>query len=340
MDQGVLTQDWNRFNRHRFDTHSAWLDMEMRKKMRAGGATHHGFCEPRATAPPRQEKTMTIVEPNFTSGKMCKKVYDMNTMGVYATDTTRTDPYHYPNHMEVHEHMHYEDRRQRSAHTDPGQKKAEAPRPIDRDLKDAVSDEMVFDRLRAMRAEKLVDIDPESLAVLTDKNIRPTAQHLKDLNVDMSCFVLPSRERKGEDRGSPTSEHAASHHGASHPLDHRPAAGAGAKGSKAPQGPTGRWDWAVPRGRPVTPENIAGAERNLFKAKSTSSLLSGRSMLGGGRAAPNTTSNTHFHGVTWDARQQRTFGLGTQSLRMRGGRSALDGFAGTAPSNQSRPGVR
>lgn len=238
--------------------------------------------------------------------------------------------------------MHFEDRRSRSAHTDPGQKKAEAPRPIDKDLKDAVSDEMVKDRLRAMRAEKLVDIDPESLAVLTDKNIRPTAQHFKDLNVDMSCFVLPNRERKGEELRSPTSEQEPLRNSA-HPLAFRPAAGAGAKGAKVPQAPQGRWDWAMgPRGRPVTPEKIGNTERNLVKTKSTPSLISGRSMLGGGRACPQMTKNAHFHGVNWDPRQNRTFGVAnptsTQSLRMRGGQSAMDGFAGSSPSDTTPGG--
>ena len=58
----------------------------------------------------------------------------------------------------------YEDRRMRSACTDVNQKPKEAPREIDRHLRDAVSDVEVLEQLRAMRAEKRVNVDPQCQA--------------------------------------------------------------------------------------------------------------------------------------------------------------------------------
>lgn len=185
------------FNHHRFDNHSAWLDRELRNKRKAMGQPQgHGFAIPREPAPPRTEKPFTVQECGMTSGKLLTRRYAQKETD-YKLDCVRADPYHYPNHLNVQDEMHYEDRRARSQHIDP-RVRAKLELPRDRVLREAVPEEMVKNIIMAEYKDMKNQPDPEVLAIQFDPNLRPQRETVRGLNVDLSCCDLPAKEKPSD----------------------------------------------------------------------------------------------------------------------------------------------
>jgi hypothetical protein len=191
-DKGL--KESNFFNHHRFDNHSAWLDRELRNKRQLRGEPKgHGFAIPREPAPARKEKPFVTQEYSMTSGLLVTRRYAQRDTD-FPLDCERSDPYHYPNHLNVHERYHYEDRRARSQHIDP-RVRARDEIPRDRELREAVPEEMVQNMLAGRSAAK-IQPDPNVMAIQFDPNVRPQRETVKQLNVDLSCVDLPRREQQ------------------------------------------------------------------------------------------------------------------------------------------------
>jgi len=191
-DKGL--RESNFFEHHRFDNHSAWLDRELRNKRRVRGeAQGHGFAEPRAPAPARTEKPFIVLECGMTSGKLLHRRYAQVTTD-FKLDCERSDPYHFPNHLQVEDSNHYEDRRARSQHIDPiCREKMKLPR--DMALTNAVPQEMVDNMIMANYKDMKLKPDPDIMKIQNDPDIRLGRATVKDLNVDLSCVDLPAREK-------------------------------------------------------------------------------------------------------------------------------------------------
>jgi ribosomal protein L12E/L44/L45/RPP1/RPP2 len=297
----VGLQESDFYSLHRFDNHSAWLDRELRAKRRVRGE-HKGFGFPiqRAPAPPREERPFYVQEAGFTSGQLLNRKYEQLETS-YKLEKVRTDPYHYPNQMRVEEKQHYEDRRARSQHIDPTRRK-ELPR--DMVLKEAVPEEMIQNTLMANYKDMKYQIDQDILNILVDKNVRPEPATIKELNVDLSCVDLPAREKRGEES----------------------AAAAAQAASKSTKGAGKDWTWCLGGRKPFVPPDFF--DTNLNRSQSLGSTLAGRSMLShqiGVQPGP-------FYGSTHDMKDSNT--------RIRGGRNAELGVAGTFPANELRPGYK
>jgi len=288
----------NFFNHHRFDNHSAWLDRELRNKRRARGESQgHGFAVPREPAPQRTEKPFIVQEFGMTSGKLLTRRY-AQTATDFKLETERSDPYHFPNHMQVEDDMHYEDRRARSQHIDPRcREKLELPR--DKVLRAAVPEEMVKNMIMANYKDMKFKPDPDVMAIQFDTNLRPHRDTVMDLNVDLSCCDLPAREK--------------------------PELRAPAGGSRVP----GKdWGWCLGGRRPLPPPDHGDVK--MHKTSSLPGTLSGKSHLAhqpGSMPGP-------FHGSCYTPMEQNQ---NAKSMRMRGGIQAENGFAGTFPQCEVKP---
>jgi hypothetical protein len=234
----------------------------------------------------------------MTSGKLLTRRYAQRDTD-FKLECERSDPYHFPNHMQVEDEMHYEDRRARSQHIDPRcREKLMLPR--DKVLRDAVPDEMVKNMIMANYKDMKLKPDPDVMAIQFDPNLRPQRDTVKELNVDLSCCDLPAREK-------PVVE--------SRDL---PAAGVRSQTGKD-------WTWCL-GGRPPPPLPDHGCV-HMHKSSSLPGTLSGKSHLAhqpGSLPGP-------FHGST--------FVPSEANQRMRGGRHAEQGFSGTFPNSEVRPGA-
>lgn len=290
----VGLRESNLYAHHRFDNHSAWLDRELRNKRRVRGEPQgHGFPVPRAPAPPRHERPFFVQECGMTSGKLLTRRYDQ-TESSFKFDDGRSDPYHYPNHLRVEEHQHFEDRRARSQHIEPSRRK-ELPR--DQVLRDAVPEEMVKNIIMANYKDMKVKPDPEVLKIQFDPNIRLPPETVRDLNVDLSCCDLPAREK---------------------PIE--------SSRLRATTGSGKDWGWCLGGRRPLTPPDHGDV--HMHKSTSLPGTLGGRSLL------------SHQVGVDPGAFHGTTFIAGEAHGRMRGGRNARSGAAGTFPEREKRPGAK
>jgi hypothetical protein len=280
------------FNRHRFDNHSSWLDRELRNKRRLrGDPLGHGFAVPREPAPARKEKPFVTQEYSMTSGLLLNRRYAQRDTD-YRLETLRSDPHHFPNHLQVTDEMHYEDRRARSQHIDP-RVRALNEIPRDRALRDAVPEEMVQNIIKAGMASAKVELDPVVMGIQFDPDIRPQKESVKQLNVDLSCCDLPAKEKPDLSSSAPRQ---------------------------------GRdWGWCLGGRRPLTPPNHG--DMRMHRSTSVPGTLSGKSLLShqkGSFPGP-------FHGTAYIPSET--------NQRMRGGRNAENGMAGTFPDREKRPGV-
>lgn len=294
----VALKDSSVFNHHRFDNYGAWLDRELRNKRRVRGEPEgFGFAVPRPPAPARKEKPFMVQEVSMTSGLLVTRRYVQKDTD-YPIDTLRSDPYHYPNHLQVQEEGHYEDRRARSQHIDPRvREKNEIPR--DKVLREAVPDEMVKNIIMSGMKDMKYKVDPDVLKIQFDPNIRPQKETVRELNVDLSCVDLPAKEK-------PESTSAS---------------------SRLPPGHLGRdWKWCLGGRKPIPPPDHGDV--NIHRTQSLPGTLSGKSLL---RHQSGATPGP-FHGSTYRSNQ-------TPSMRVRGGQNAIDGFSGTFPNTEVRPGV-
>jgi len=295
----VGLKDSSLFDHHRFDNYGAWLDRELRNKRQAmGKAGGFGFAVPRPPAPARKEKPFVVQETSMTSGLLVKRRYAQKDTD-YPLDAVRSDPYHFPNHLNVEDEMHYEDRRARSQHIDPRvREKLEIPR--DKALREAVPEEMVQNIIMSNVKDMKYKVDPDVLAIQFDPNIRPQRETVRKLNVDLSCVDLPAKEK-------PESTSAA---------------------SRIPPGHLRDWKWCLGGRKPLAPPDHGDV--NIHKSQSLPGTLSGKSLLNHqSGAVPGP-----FHGSTFKARD-----LSEGALRIRGGKHAADGFSGTFPNREIRPGI-
>mmetsp|Transcript_108979 Transcript_108979/g.307149 ORF Transcript_108979/g.307149 Transcript_108979/m.307149 type:complete len:334 (-) Transcript_108979:165-1166(-) len=314
------------YSRHRFDNYSAWLDREHR--LRALKENKHlgwGYDVPKKPAPPREPRKFHVLENAFTSGQLLTREYEHKESS-FKCETNRADAHHYPNYMGVREDHHYMDHRRRSCHPDPSRWK---PLPGDAILRDAVSDEMVQTRITAEKGERRRHIPPEVLA-MREAEVRLDASSVRELKkderVDLSCVDMPNRENpeKPSPAVSRTRWALSGNPAAPPPAPNEPPAAASSS-SKA-QDP--KWSWCL-GGRPSNAETITPQEMNIVKSRSLPTVLPGQSMLVGN----NGLDATAFHGVT-----TRSFGSQRVDYRMRGGRLARDGWAGTFPEREKRCG--
>jgi len=291
------------YNRHRFANPSAWLDQQDRNRKKAEGKPlGYGFPVPKPQPPPREEKPFTVVEPSFTSGWMCHRKYNQFASG-YATDNVRTDPYHYPNALEVKDADHYKDNRRRSQNCDPHTWKP------DPKLKDVVSDEMVQQHLLAHKGETRAKIDAAAMEPLFNDMIRPNPD---GLNVDLSCADL--RENGGRGSTSRT----------------RASGGSGHEGSANVEGHlvSGKpeWKWCLGGRKLMEQSEPTPEEVKLIRSQSLPQMFSTTSTLSGNIGGDATA----FHGLN-----TRKFGIAHTDPRMRGGKLARDGWAGTFPAKEA-----
>lgn len=297
----------SRFDNHRFDNYSSWLDREERlKARRQGRPLGHGFSEPKPPPEPRPEKPFTVMEAAFTSGLMVQRQYNQHAGTLYKTEGERSDPYHYPNFLEVKDEMHYEDARRRSQNVDPREWKP------DPKMASVVTDDMVKVQLSAHLGEARKYIDPKLMSGLFDEGVRPTARNLHELNADMSCLDLPKHE------GGSATTRAAIRIG---------------RGPTGPAGkPSGQWSWCLgPRQQLSFDRPINPAEAELVRSQSLPQMTLAQgnqpSMLAGNLGGSSTAT---FHGL-----HTRKFG-GQEHLRMRGGTLAEARWAGTFPDLEAR----
>mmetsp|Transcript_36971 Transcript_36971/g.105148 ORF Transcript_36971/g.105148 Transcript_36971/m.105148 type:complete len:312 (-) Transcript_36971:60-995(-) len=297
----------SRFDRHRFHNPSAWLDREERKKAAAEGRhPGYGFSVPRAPLPPKEERPFYVLEPAFTSGLMVHRKYSVSDP-TYKTETERSDPYHYPNHLEVQEHHHFKDCRRRSQNIDPREWK---PNP---EFANIVTDDIVQKQLSAHLGQARAYTDPKLLNQLFDDTIRPQPHSLKELNCDLSCVDLPLTE------GGPVSMRAARAKQA------RPGGSSGS--SKGGGGAD--WSWCMGGRKPMDFTRPVGEkEMAIARTMSMPQLAHANqpSMLAGNVGGAAAT----FHGLN-----TRKFGAGkvegAPDCRMRGSTLAKDGWAGGFP---------
>jgi len=338
------------YDRHRFDNPSAWLDREERSKARSEGRPlGYGYAEQRQPPTPLPEKPFYAQEYSFTSGKLVNRKYNAQA-NQYASETTRADPWHYPNALKTEDSHHFKDHRRRSQNYDP---RFWQPDPA---LSAAVPDSLVQHHLAAYRDEKRSHIDPAKMEPLFSETVRPQPGTLHELNVDLSCVSLPAREGGS----SPSSRLPASRSSTARPRggvgaggavsSGRSSANAASGGSGAGGGIAGdeseamaaginpgdfgprdkgdRWNWCMGGRKPAALGQPTAMDMHLTRTRSLPQALTGISTLSGNIGGPPSP----FHGL-----HTRKFGTGTWDGRMRGGKLARDGWAGTFPSREIRP---
>mmetsp|Transcript_88191 Transcript_88191/g.273263 ORF Transcript_88191/g.273263 Transcript_88191/m.273263 type:complete len:325 (+) Transcript_88191:95-1069(+) len=319
------------FDNHRFDNPSAWLDREARARARAEGKPlGYGYAEPRKPPEPPQEKPFYSQEYSFTSGNLINRKYNQFQSN-YKTEATRADPWHYPNSMKTEDADHFRNHKRRSQNCDPRFWK---PDPA---LSSGISEGDVQQKLAAERDEVRSNIDPKRMEILFADNVRPRAQNLHELNVDLSCISLPAREGGSSPSARaphsvprrPSSSVPSSSHGRRDD-DAGPTAAGQPPGQFGPLENTGdaKWNWCM-GGRPdVVLGQPSMRDMMLTKSRSLPQGLSGISTMAGNMGG----TSSPFHGV-----HTRKFGKGIWDGRMRGGKLARDGWAGTFPSKEVRP---
>jgi len=300
-----LVASQQHYDRHRFDNYTGWLDREDRKAaLKDGRALGFGYEVPKTPPPAREEAPFYAQEYSMTSGLLVNRRYDQYQSG-YACGVTRSDPHHEPNHLEVKEHHHYINQQRRIQHVDPTMWK------VDPKLRDAVSEDMVKQKVAQDRGEVRANIDPVAVETLFDENIRPQAHTLKELNVDLSCVTLPARETGRSTGGRSTPSGSKSN-----------ATARSAAGSE-------KWQWCMGGRKPLPLGQLSPAEIKMVKSTSMPTTLPGPSTLYGNMGG----TATAFHGSP-----TRKFGASNQwDGRMRGGKLARDGWAGTFPAKEGRP---
>eukprot|EP00929_Paragymnodinium_shiwhaense_P035729 TRINITY_DN19258_c0_g1_i1.p2 TRINITY_DN19258_c0_g1~~TRINITY_DN19258_c0_g1_i1.p2 ORF type:complete len:347 (+),score=74.27 TRINITY_DN19258_c0_g1_i1:82-1122(+) len=334
------SQGWNpttkRYDVHRFDNYGAWLDRENKSKAgKLGRPLGWGFADPKPPAVAPEEKPFYVQEFSFTSGESVMREYK-HMKSQFRLEAGRTDAHHFPNLGGIREDSHYADCRRRSCHVDPTRWK---PVSGDDALREAVSDDMVLQRLAAEKGENLKYVDPELLAM---QQIEPrldaaaVRELRKEERVDFSCMELPPQARMGlyPDGKNPTQELAASKtrwalSGNAAPPPPPPEPPEGGHGMPPPQPDPresrGKWGWCLGgRAAPYLGE-ISTEEKQMIMTKSLPELIPGHSLMGGnlgGEVSP-------FHGL-----QTRKFGGRHWDGRMRGGPLARSGWAGTFPSRE------
>jgi len=297
------------FDRHRFDNHSAWLDLEGRKQRRSEGQhLGWGFGIPKPPQPSRSERPFYVQEPAMTSGILVNRKYDATETN-FRAEKERSDPYHYPNHMDVKESGHYADHRRRNCHCDPDRW------TVDPVLRDAVSDQMVIDRVRAEKGESRRPPDPKMVAILFGDNVKPQKESFKELNVDFSCLDLPHQE------GGPVNSRPRPADRKSFMPIHEP----------PPRDMNqSAWKWCT-SGRQTFADprmDYTEEKQQMLRSQSLPQELSGASLLPGADGAPAAP----FHGAA-----TRKFGNDAGwDGRMRGSRLARNKWAGTFPEKEAR----
>lgn len=302
------------FNKHRFDNYTAWLDREDRNRAKASGKPlGFGFAEPRPSPEPREAQPFFVQEAAFTSGLLVTRKYDKLECG-YATEATRTDPWHFPNDMEVEDKDHYKDRRRRNQHCDP------ARWVVDPQLRDAVSEQEVESQCRAHRGETRAQHDPKLMGLLFDNNVRLQPEALKELNVDLSCAELPEREGGGS-----------AHQQARAAAIRSKSTGAQSHTHASAAKKDHPWSWCLAGRKPQMEGQgpLSPKMMDTLRSQSLPQLMEGGPSMQPGNEGG---SNSPFHGLS-----TRRFGLPFCDPRMRGGRLARDGWAGTFPAKQIRP---
>eukprot|EP00933_Yihiella_yeosuensis_P001574 TRINITY_DN10260_c0_g1_i1.p1 TRINITY_DN10260_c0_g1~~TRINITY_DN10260_c0_g1_i1.p1 ORF type:complete len:249 (+),score=42.16 TRINITY_DN10260_c0_g1_i1:141-887(+) len=229
----------------------------------------------------------------------------------YACEANRSDPWHYPNYMEVRDSEHYKNHQRRNCHCDPHFW------TIDPKLRDAVSEEQVQMHVRSASGMPAPGAsDPNIMAILFSDEIRPQKETLKELNVDLSCVDLPQREGGPGPLGST----ARSTKGFGSPKAQ--------PSPKADIGYQSRWKWCTSgREIPNFKTEMSEEESTMLRSQSLPQMLPGSSLLVGAEGM----EQRPFHGMA-----TRRFGGRNWDGRMRGGKLARTGWAGTFPEKEAR----
>lgn len=298
------------FDRHRFDSYGDWIDKESRKNLKAEGK-HLGFGYAELRNPPeaKKERPFYVLEPAFTSGLLVQRKYDQVDVCGYKTEDLRSDPHHYPNHLEVKHDHHFKDFRRKSQNLDPREWKP------DPNLAHLVTDDMVKHHVEAHAGRNKFDVDKKAIADFFDDGIRPSAHSVRELNCDLSCLDLPHRE------GGTAVGRAA----------RGLRSNSSTPGKASPSGSS--WSWCMGgRKPPVVVNDLDGPGGELMRTASLPQMTldNSPSMLHGNMGGVSTST---FHGT-----HTRKFGGNNADQRKRGGKLARDGWAGCFPSRETRPG--
>jgi len=300
------------FDKHRFDNYTDWLDRETRKRNRAGGKhVGFGFPVPQAPQPPRHERPFFVTEQSMVSGLMVRRKYDQ-TETSYSTVATRSDPHHYPNHIDVKDADHYKDHRRRNCHCEP------ARWVVDEKLRAAVPDFVVEQRLRAERGETRSHPDQDILDILFSDDVKPQKATFKELNVDLSCMDLPIQE------GGPVR----ARHKFVERKNFMPEPVPPPEEVEEEERRSG-WNWCK-EGRKLldTSGDWNEAKATLHRSQSLPQASTSASFLAGANGVPASP----FHGLA-----TRRFGEDAGwDGRMRGSIMARRGWAGTAPDKDCK----
>eukprot|EP00928_Gymnodinium_smaydae_P048495 TRINITY_DN32425_c0_g1_i1.p1 TRINITY_DN32425_c0_g1~~TRINITY_DN32425_c0_g1_i1.p1 ORF type:complete len:350 (+),score=48.54 TRINITY_DN32425_c0_g1_i1:87-1136(+) len=348
-----MADDDARYNRHRFDNYSAWLDRaEKEKRQQVGKPFGWGYAAPKPVAKPKPEKPFYVLEPSFTSSTMTLRKYNQ-IESAFPCENERADGHHYPNAMNLQDEHHYGDYRRRSQHHDPSRWK---PLPGDKILRDAVSDEMVTSRLQAEKGETRKPVDPKMLALLNDE-VRLSAHSVRELQtddrVDFSCMTVPTRDHPSRLESSRShapndslmrlsggmsqasksmsmsqSKWALSGAAVPPPPPPEPEDGPRHGAPPMPKDPDAdhRWKWCLGGRKP--PDLGPSEEHNqLVSSRSVPVIIPGKSLLVGNMG----NEARPFHGLA-----TRTYGPSRCDPRMRGGSLARGGWAGTFPEVEAK----
>jgi len=328
-------QSDTQYDRQRFDNYNSWLDMNVRaqreSRKRFFGEVPKGVIYGYSEAPPAPEqipgKPFSKWESSFTSGELVYREYDANDSlnPRLTTAGIRSDPYHYPNAQCVEEKNHFEDRRAGSRHPDP--RCVPYERPIDKELRAAVPDEMVQNWVRSEGGVKLSGVPPERLKDFFSSDVRPDPEQVRSYNVDLSCVNLPVAEAIKADIGAHMRKMA-----------HVPSAAS-------------RWKWCKPGKNSHDAEALFSAKSQMSspgmsKVRSTPELQrppSGVSNQGMTGRSFDMTGRTGRYSVTpelsvgeLEARDKRLLesvnelkASGQREMEYPGGDAAKQGFAGT-----------
>lgn len=186
---------------------------------------------------------------------------------------------------------------------------------VDPQLAAAVSQDMVKAKVAADRMETRANIDPKKLALLFNEDARPQPHTIGDLNVDLSCVNLPARETG---RGSSTPSGRGTGRQSTAAASQNASAAANDK-----------WKWCMGGRKVMDLGALSPKDTAIARTMSMPTTLPGPSTLNGNMGG----SASAFHGT-----QTRKFGQngGQWDGRMRGGKLAKDGWAGTFPAKEGR----